>query len=255
MLDRTTPAIINGLLAHLPHADRTAMMRHVSTIELEFGALLCEPQQTLRHVYFPLSGFISLVAVVPKHPPLEMGMIGNEGMLGATLLLGVNVAPLQAIVQGAGTALCMSAAQMRRELAMRPALRATLGRYLYVLTVQLSQSAACTRFHEVDQRLARWLLMTHDRAHAAFFHLTHQFLADMLGVQRSAVTIAAGALARKNLISYTRGTITVLSRTGLEAASCACYKTVETDYQRLFRWSAAALHGTAAGGGANPTAA
>ena len=235
MLATPAPTIINRLLADLPNADRLAIMRHVSKIDLELGAVLDEPEQTLRNVYFPLSGFISLVALVPRHAPLEMGMIGSEGMLGATLLLGVNNAPLQAVVQGAGSALCMSAAQMRRELAARPALRATLGRYLYVLTVQLTQSAACLRFHEVDQRLARWLLMIHDRAHAQFFHFTHQFLADMLGVQRSAVTIAAGALARKQFISYTRGTITVLSRTGLEAASCACYKTVETDYRRLFR--------------------
>ena len=210
------------------------MMRHVCDIELEFGSALCEPEQTLRHVYFPLSGFISLVATVPKHPPLEMGMIGSEGMLGATLLLGVNLAPLKAVVQGTGTALRMSAAQLRRELATRPALRATLGRYLYVLNVQLTQSAACTRFHEVEQRLARWLLMTYDRAHEQAFYLTHQFLADMLGVQRSAVTIAAGALARKKLIRYARGTISVLSRAGLEAASCTCYGAVEADYQRLF---------------------
>jgi CRP-like cAMP-binding protein len=234
MLEITSPAINNRLLVDLPNADRLAMMRHVCNIELEFGTILCEPEQTLRHVYFPLSGFISLLATVPKHPPLEMGMIGSEGMLGATLLLGVKLAPLKAVVQGAGTALRMSAAQLRREIATRPALRATLGRYLYVLNVQLSQSAACTRFHEVDQRLARWLLMTYDRAHEQSFYLTHQFLADMLGVQRSAVTIAAGGLARKKLISYARGTITVLSRAGLAAASCTCYGTVEADYQRLF---------------------
>jgi len=230
-----SPIIVNRLLAALPAPDRQALLQNCTTVELTFGTVLCEPEQIFRHVYFPLEGFISLVATVPKHPPLEMGMIGKEGMLGATLLLGVNVAPLQAVVQGAGTALRMSAAQLRRDLLTRPALAAVLGRYLYVLTVQLSQSAACTRFHEVDQRLARWLLMTHDRAPGDHFHLTHQFLADMLGVQRSAVTIAAGALQKKKLISYARGDIAVLSRKGLEAASCACYGTVQTDYKRLFK--------------------
>lgn len=230
-----TPVIVNRLLSALPAADRAFMMQACTPVDLEFDLLLCEPEQTLRHAYFPLSGFISLVATVADHPPLEMGMIGNEGMLGASLTLGVNVAPLQAVVQGAGSALRMSAAVLRRELNTRPALHAVLGRYLYVLMVQLSQSAACTRFHAVDQRLARWLLMTHDRAHADHFQLTHQFLADMLGVQRSAVTIAAGALQKKKLISYSRGSITVLSRKGLEASSCACYGIVQADYHRLFK--------------------
>ena len=131
------------------------MMQACAPAELEFGTLLCEPQQPLRQVYFPLSGFISLVAAVAGHPPLEMSMIGNEGMHGASLVLGVNVAPLQAVVQGAGSALRISATDLRGELSTRPALQAILGRYLFVLMVQLSQSAACTRFHEVDQRLAR----------------------------------------------------------------------------------------------------
>lgn len=229
------PTVVNRLLAALPAADRAALLAQCSTVELEFGTVLCEPEERLRYVYFPLNGFISLLASVASHPPLEMGMIGNEGVLGATLMLGVNVAPLKAVVQGQGAALRMNAGILRRALRDYPSLQATLGRYLYVLTVQLSQSAACTRFHEVDQRLARWLLMTHDRAHADHFHLTHQFLADMIGVQRSAVTIAAGALQKKKLISYSRGDIAVLSRRGLEAASCACYATVQADYQRLLK--------------------
>lgn len=229
------PIIVNRLLVDLPSEDRAAMLRGCRTVELEFGTVLSAPEQVFREVYFPLSALISLVATVPGHPALEMGMIGNEGMLGASLLLGINVAPLQAVVQGPGTALRMSAAQLRRELGGRAALRATLGRYLYVLTAQLTQSAACTRFHEVDERLARWLLMTHDRSHANHFRLTHQFLADMLGVQRSAVTIAAGALQKKKVIRYARGEITVLSRKGLEAASCACYGAVADEYRRWFK--------------------
>ena len=227
--------IVNRLLADLPSADHAAVLRCCVLVDLDFGTVLCEPEQIFRDVYFPLRALISLVATVAPRAPLEMGMIGNEGMLGVTLLLGVNVAPLKAVVQGPGSALRMSAAHLRRELGARAGLRATLGRYLYVLMAQLTQSAACTRFHEVDERLARWLLMTHDRSHADHFHLTHQFLADMLGVQRSAVTIAAGALQHKKVIRYARGEITVLSRPGLEAASCACYRAQADDYRRLFK--------------------
>ena len=227
--------IVNRLLADLPSADHAAVLRCCVPVDLDFGTVLCEPEQIFRDVYFPLRALISLVATVAPRAPLEMGMIGNEGMLGVTLLLGVNVAPLKAVVQGPGSALRMSAAHLRRELGARAGLRATLGRYLYVLMAQLTQSAACTRFHEVDERLARWLLMTHDRSHADHFHLTHQFLADMLGVQRSAVTIAAGALQHKKVIRYARGEITVLSRPGLEAASCACYRAQADDYRRLFK--------------------
>ena len=235
MVDAQAPVLVNRLIADLSGADRAAVLRGCRTVDLEFGTVLCEPEQTLRDVYFPLGALISLVTTVVGRPPLEMGMIGNEGMLGASLLLGVNVAPLQAVVQGPGTALRMTAAQLRRELGARAGLRATLGRYLFVLTAQLTQSAACTRFHEVDERLARWLLMTHDRAHADHFHLTHQFLADMLGVQRSAVTIAAGALQKKKIIRYVRGEIFVLSRKGLETASCACYAAQADHYRRLFK--------------------
>jgi CRP-like cAMP-binding protein len=128
----------------------------------------------------------------------------------------------------------MSTSQLRRGLRESPSLRGTLNRYLYVLTAQLSQSVTCTRFHEVEARLARWLLMTHDRAHADHFHLTHQFLADMLGVRRSAVTIAAGTLRNRKLIRYVRGEINILSREGLEAASCECYKAEVDDYARQF---------------------
>jgi CRP-like cAMP-binding protein len=127
----------------------------------------------------------------------------------------------------------MTATQLRHELRSSRSLRRTLNRYVFVLLAQLSQSTACARFHEIKARLARWLLMTHDRAHADHFHLTHQYLADMLGVQRSAVTIAAGALQRRKLIRYTRGEISILDRRGLEAASCECYQAVIEDHARL----------------------
>ena len=203
-------------------------------VNLAFGTILCEPDQNYHHVYFPLTGFISLVATVGGHQPLEMGMIGNEGMLGVTLALGIGAAPLRGVVQGSGTALRMSVPQLRRGLRDSPGMLRVLNRYLYVLMAQLSQTVVCTRFHEIEPRLARWLLMTHDRAHADHFHLTHEFLADMLGVRRSAVTIAAGALRERKLIRYVRGEISVLSRRGLEAASCERYEAGTEDYNRLF---------------------
>ena len=233
MINATPTKVVNRLIATLPSKDRKRLLEQCDTVELAFGEILCEPDQPFRHVYFPITSFISLVAKVGDHPPLEMGLIGNEGMLGATLVLGINDVPLRGLVQGAGTALRMAATPFRRELRDSPALLQSLNRYLYVLMAQLSQTSACTRFHEVEARLARWLLMTHDRAHGDQFHLTHKFLADMLGVRRSGVTIAAGALQQRHLIEYTRGEISVLDRKGLEAASCECYGAVVEDYARL----------------------
>lgn len=213
----------NILLNSLPHKTRVGIMERCEPATLVFGDILCEPGRPILHVYFPLTGFISLVATLGGYPPLEMGLIGNEGMLGATLALGVNTVPLRAVVQGAGTALRMSAAHCWDELQGSPGLLRALNRYLYVQLVQLSQTAACTHFHEIEPRLACWLLMTHDRAHADHFHLTHAFLADMLGVRRSGITIAAGVLQLRGLIRYSRGEIIILDRKGLEAASCECY--------------------------------
>ncbi len=226
--------VVNRLIEGLPREARNRILKLCEPVNLAFGTVLCEASRRLRYVYFPLTGFISLVATVKRHPPLEIGLIGNEGMLGATLALGVTGARLRGIVQGSGTALRMTAAQLRRELRSCRALRRTLNHYLFVLLSQQSRSIACSRFHEIKSRLARWLLMTHDRAHADHFHLTHQYLADMLGVQRSAVTIAAGALQRNKVISYTRGEIFILDRRELESASCECYQAVIEDHQRLF---------------------
>ena len=229
-----SPQVVNRLIEGLPREPRQRILKLCEPVDLKFGALLCEANQRLRHVYFPLTGFISLVAIVKRHPPLEIGLIGNEGMLGATLALDVTGARLRGIVQGPGTALRMTAVQLRRELRSSHALRRTLNHYLFVLLAQQSRAIACTRFHEIKARLARWLLMTHDRAHADHFHLTHQYLANMLGVQRSAVTIAAGVLQRNMVISYARGEILVLDRRALESASCECYRAVIEDHQRLF---------------------
>lgn len=225
--------VSNQLIQSLPPAQRRRFLAHCQRVHLTFGDILCQPGEPFAHVYFPLTGFISLVATVSHHEPLEMGLIGNEGVLGATLALDIDTVPLRGIVQGSGTALRVAVSRFQIELREAPALQRVLKRYLYVLMAQLAQTAACTRFHEVDARLARWLLMTHDRAHADHFHLTHKFLAAMLGVRRSGVTIAAGALQRRRLIRYARGRISILDRAGLEAAACECYDAVIEDYARL----------------------
>lgn len=226
--------ICNLLISALPARERKRLLTHCSQVELVFGSILCQTEQPMRYLYFPLKGFISLVTSLGGHRPLELGLIGHEGMLGATQILGVKAAPSTAVVQGAGSALRITANQLRKALDDCPRLLQTLKRYLYVQTVQLAQNAACGHFHELEPRLARWLLMTHDRAHSDHFHLTHEFLADMLGVRRSGVTIAAGALQLRQLIHYNRGEISVLDRPGLERVACECYAALCANYDRQF---------------------
>lgn len=226
--------VVNRLLEHLPHKDRNKILSCCEPVELEYGAILCEPDEPCEYAYFPLTSMISQVEIASGHPPLEICLIGNEGMLGITLVLGVDAAPLRAVVHGAGGALRMQRRALRSEMDGSDALQEILQRYLYVMTVQLSQTAICTHFHEIEARLARWLLLTHDRAHADHFHLTHQVLADMLGVRRSAVTIAAGLLQKRKLIHYKRGEINIVDRRGLEVTACECYGAAMDDYRRQF---------------------
>lgn len=213
----------NRLIDALSSRQRSRFLAQCETVPLLFGEGLADKGLQVQHAYFPLTGFVSLVINVDDHKPLELNIIGNEGMLGAEMVLGTRTAPYTSVVQGAGTALRLSAPMFARALDSSAALRSICNRYLYVLVEQLAQSIACNCFHEVSQRLSRWILMTHDRAGGNDLELTHAFLATMLGVRRSAVTIAAGHLQEQQLIRYSRGRIHVLSREGLEMSSCACY--------------------------------
>lgn len=224
---------VNRLLGALPRREAQRLLAACEAITLELGEVLYEPGTRIGHVYFPTDSFISLLVTVDGTAELEVGMVGNEGMLGTPLILGVEVSSLRALVQGAGPAWRLNAAAFARQLDRHPVLRRALHRYLQVRMSQLAQTAACTRFHVVEERLARWLLMTQDRAHGAEFHVTHEFLAYMLGVRRVGVTRAANALQQRRLISYHRGEVTILDRAGMEAAACGCYRADRDTYDRL----------------------
>ena len=225
--------IMNHLIELLPRKDRVRLLAQCEPVELVLSEVLSEAHTPTRHAYFPTEGFISLVMIVDGNSGLELGMVGREGMLGAQLSLGVAMAPLKAVVQGAGTAWRIGATALRRELALSPALQRGLNRYLYVLMGQMAESAGCLRYHLIGPRLARWLLMSQDRAHSKDFRVTHEFLAFMLGVRRVGITNAASDLKRDGLIEYHRGQITVLDRKGLEAAACSCYAADRRTYASL----------------------
>jgi CRP-like cAMP-binding protein len=228
-------AVENHLIELLPRTDRQRLIAACEPFPLVLADVLCERGEATRHVYFPTDGFISLVTTIDNHPGLEVGMVGREGMLGAQLALGVVLTPLRALVQGEGTARRIGTGAFRREVAHSAALQRCLNRYLYVLMAQLAASAACLRFHLIGPRLARWLLMSQDRAHSDSFRVTHEFLAYMLGVRRVGVTVAAGALQHSGLIRYHRGAMTVLDRKGLEAAACDCYVADQKAYAEMIR--------------------
>jgi len=214
---------LNRLLATLPKNEYNRLLPQLKTVSLVLGEVLYKPGAPIKYVYFPNDSIISLISELSETSWLEVGMVGNEGMAGLAVFMGVNWSSTRALVQGSGSAIRMSSAAVRRESNRLGGLHHLLHRYSHSLLAQVSQSCACNRFHIVEARLARWLLMTNDRLGAEEFPLTQEFLSNMLGVRREGVSKAASALQATRLIRYSRGVITILNRRGLEAKSCECY--------------------------------
>lgn len=230
---RLANRVANSVLQALSPKENRRLLAHSEEAELTYGDILCDPGKPIRHVYFPNSGIISLLTPLDGHESVEVGLVGSEGMAGMGLFLGSSISPVQMLVQGSGTATRIKAASFRNEIKRNPALQRELSRYLYAFMAQVAQTAACNRHHQLGQRLARWLLMTHDRVRSNEFHLTQEFLGHMLGVRRVGVTKAAGLLQEKKIISYRRGNITILDRKGLERVSCRCYGVVNDIRDRM----------------------
>lgn len=219
----------NKLLAALPPKEYERLLPKLNQIPLTYAEDIYEPGRAIRSIYFPLSGIVSLLAAVEKNATLEVGIVGAEGMVGLPVFLGVETSSSQAIVQGAGFAMKMKATDLMIACRKGGALPRLLQRYAHSLLTQVSQSAVCYRFHLIEARLARWLLMMGDRMESDDFRLTQDFLSNILGVRREAVNRAALALQQKQLINYRRGVITIVDRAGLEAAACECYAIIRTE--------------------------
>ena len=224
--------VANQVLATLSPQDYRRIEAQLELVTLDFGQVLYEPGKPIRHVYFPIDCLISLLTAVDKRRTLEVGMVGNEGMAGMPFILGIGVSGVRAIVQGKGTALRMGSAPFRIEFDRNAALQNALYRYTYALMAQISQTAACNRFHDAEARLSRWLLMTRDRVDSDEFLLTHEFLAHMLGVRRTTVSLSAHALQTAGLIRYARGKIKIVNREGLKESACECYEVIREHIDR-----------------------
>ncbi len=218
-------SLTNRLISMLPSLERGLLLEHSELVELKLHTVLMEAGQSPDHAYFPVDSFVSLIRHVEDSPDMEVALIGNEGMFNISLVLGVPESPFTGLVQGAGRAFRIH----RRALGMRRAedarLREVLYRYIHIRSSHLSQQAACMNYHSVEQKLARALLMTRDRAHASELFLTHESLALMMGVRRESVSQAARLFQNRGLVSYTRGYVMLLDEAGLESVSCKCYET------------------------------
>lgn len=226
------PLVANRLLAALPRGEYRRLRPGLEPVRLTFGETLYEQGEPIRHVYFPCDSLVSLLTPVEGHMALEVGLVGREGMLGISLALGINDSPVLAVVQATGAALRMTSSRFLSEHGRHGPLHGALNLYIHERLVQITQIAACNRFHLVEGRLARRLLMTRDRMGSNDFHITQEILGNMLGVLRVAVTRAASTLQRRKLIRYHRGNISILDGAGLEAASCRCYQVVKRIYGR-----------------------
>jgi CRP-like cAMP-binding protein len=225
----------NRLLAALPAEDFNRLLPHLTTVPIGAKQVLHKSGEPLRTVYFPNGGVASITTMLSDGTMVEAATVGDEGMVGIEAFLNEHpVAPGEALMQVPDTdAVALSVEDFRKELARHGALHNLMGRYTEAVIAQMMQSTACNALHQVQQRCARWLLTTHDRMHEQDFHLSHEFLAVMLGVQRPTVSAVAATLQNSGLIRYTHGRVTVRNRQGLEAASCECYSIVRAHFDRL----------------------
>ncbi len=234
MSETAKPA--NQLLAALPAGEYSRLLPKLKEVSLNYTDTIYEAGDVIRRVYFPNSGIISLLSAVEERSLLEVGIVGNEGFVGLPVFLGVKTSNNRAVVQGTGAAWGMKTADFLAECENCGALPHILQRYTHSHITQISQSAVCNRFHEIEARLARWLLMTSDRMMSADFQITQEFLSNMLGVRREAVSKTATNLQQNGLISYRRRTISILDRAGLEAAACRCYFIIKEEYENSSGW-------------------
>jgi CRP-like cAMP-binding protein len=223
----------NRLLARLPREEYERILSHLGHVSFSLGQVVYESGGQMDHIYFPTTAIVSLLYVMENGSSAEMGMAGNEGLVGVALFMGGDTMPNRAVVQSAGRAVRMRAKVLQEEFALGGAFQRLLLRYTQALLTQMSQTAVCNRLHEIEQQLCRWLLLSHDRLDSDELVMTQELIANMLGVRREGVTAAAGRLQERGLISYVRGRIQILDRRGLEAAVCECYKVVKDEYDRL----------------------
>ena len=223
----------NQLLAALPKAVYESLLPHLKPVSLGLGEVIYESDEQMTEVYFPTTSIVSLLYLMANGMTAEIGVVGFEGMLGIAIFLGGDTTPNRAVVQSAGNAYKMKVKTLRDKFELGGPLQLLLLRYTQALITQISQTAVCNRLHSVEQQLARWLLLSHDRLRSNDLVMTQDLISNMLGVRREGVTMAAQQLKNKGLISYVRGTITVVNRKGLEKAVCECYQVVKTEYDRL----------------------
>lgn len=223
----------NHLLSLLPPEDFQRIAPLLQLVRTEFKQVLFERDKVIEYVYFPCTSVFSVLTFLQNGTAIEVGTIGNEGFSGLNLLVGTEYATETTICQVAGDSLRMRTSDFRNEIATDTALRRVGLKFLQAYLSQVSQSVACNRLHTIEERFARWVLMTHDRVRTEQFHLTQEFLADMLGVHRPSVSLVASSFQQAGLIKYSRGNLTILNRTGLEATSCECYGMVKEQLQRV----------------------
>lgn len=223
----------NRLLSALQAADYKRLRPYFQTVQLEMKHVAFEANQPIEYAYFPLTGVASMVTVMKGGKAVEVATVGNEGMIGLPLFLGVNATPSRAFTQVPGESIRIKADFFQREVERQGGLAKMLQIYTQALIVQISQGMACNAIHSIPQRTARWLLMTHDRVAAQKFPLSQEFIGTMLGVRRASVSEIASKLQKSGFIRYSRGVMEILDRAGLEAASCECYGVVQHEFDRL----------------------